>query len=471
MAPVHTVRLLPVGCRLTTAPDHMESSFEGDMVAKRSITAKEQRTTAAGKERLGGAGGAGGKAGPYRRVVAPSKGDDGGVKPPDDRGLAQRRQSRIREEPAVKQGITYVGMDAHKDSIVLAMSVPGRNGLIEWRIPNEPSAVKKMVQKVEREAPGEVRFCYEAGPCGYALQRQITDAGESSCMVVAPSLIPVKPGDRIKTDRRDARKLTTLFEAGLLTAVEPPGPSDEALRDLCRAREDAKEDVLRCRHRLSKMLIRRALVFTGGKSAWTDRHRAWLKSLQFPNAIDQVVFDDYLLAIEQLEARLKGFDAQLAEAGAKAPYAEAVNALRCFRGIDTVTAVTIVAELYRFERFTSPRDLMGFVGLVPSEDSSGGRTRRGAITKSGNSHVRRVLVEVAWNYRHRPGVASLSKRRAGQPAKVIAIADRAMHRLHRRYTRLTNGGKVAPKAVVAVARELVGFIWAVLFPLATTGTF
>src|SRR6185436_10082386 len=203
------------------------------------------------------------------------------------------------------------------------------------------TAVKRMVRKVEKAANGsEVRFCYEAGPCGYALQRQITEAGEGSCMVVAPSLIPVKPGERIKTDRRDARKLASLFRAGLLTEVQPPTAEEEAVRDLCRVREDARQDLHRARHRLGKMLLRRGLTYPGGKGAWGSGHRVWLRGLRFELAIDQRVVEDYLFAVEQQEERLKRLEQALVEVSRQPAYAEAVGALRCFRGIDTVTAMT-----------------------------------------------------------------------------------------------------------------------------------
>jgi transposase len=362
----------------------------------------------------------------------------------------------------VNQGITFVGLDAHKEAISVAMLVPGERVPVEWKIPNEPSAVRRMVRKIEREAPGDVRTCYEAGPVGYALQRQITEAGSLSCMVVAPALIPRKPGERIKTDRRDARKLAELFRAGLLTEVQPPTPRDEAVRDLCRAREDAREDQTRCRHRLGKMLLRKGLLFSRGKKAWTQAHRGWLRGLRFEEGAEQAVFDDYLLAIEQVEERLKGLDEKIAATAQKQPYAEPIGWLRCFRGIDTVTAMTIVSELYGFQRFRSPRGLMAFLGLVPSEHTTGYDPKRGRITKTGNGHVRRVLIEAAWHYRHRPGIASLRKRRQGQPAKIIALADKAQHRLYRRYRRMTEAGKPSAKAVTAVARELTGFVWAAL---------
>lgn len=400
------------------------------------------------------------------RNVALSKGDNGGAKPPKNAGWRAKRQSRTRKEPVMGEGITFVGFDAHKASISVAMLLPNAVTPIEWQLPNEASAVRRMVRRIEREAPGEVRTCYEAGPCGYALQRQITEAGDASCMVVAPSLIPRKPGERIKTDRRDARKLASLFRAGLLTEVQPPSARDEAVRDLCRTREDARDDLMRCRHRLSKLLLRRALIY-GGRTSWGQAHRLWLGALRFEDPVDQAVLDDYLLAIDHLVDRMKALSQKLEDLSREEPYAEPVAALRCFRGIDTLTAMTIVAELHTFGRFTSPRGLMAFLGLVPSEHSSGANKRQGSITKAGNSHVRRVLVEAAWNYRHRPGTAALKKRREGQSPRVIAIADRAMTRLYRRYSRMTSARVPAPKAAVAVARELVGFIWAVLYPMST----
>lgn len=311
-------------------------------------------------------------------------------------------------------------------------------------------------------APGEVRAAYEAGPCGYALKRTLDKLG-IGCQVVAPSLIPVKPGERIKTDRRDARNLAGLLKAGLLTVVHPPNEADEALRDLMRAREDAKKDLLSARHRLSKMLLRYGLRFTETKN-WTLKHRAWLKRLLLKERHAQQVFDNYLFAIEQIEERLKMLDSAIEEAAAEEAYAEQVGWLRCLRGVDTVTAMTILAELHDFRRFTKPSDLMAYLGLTPSEHSSGSRVKRGAITKAGNSHVRRVLIEAAWNYRHRPAVSALlRRRRAGQPLAVLAIADRAQQRLYKRYYRLKEGYRKPHNVVaVAVARELVGFIWAIL---------
>jgi len=362
------------------------------------------------------------------------------------------------------KNITWVGLDAHKKAINVAMLVGHDTKAQEWVVENKPAAVRRLVKKLVREADaGEVRCCYEAGPCGYALQRQMEAAGPVICEVIAPALIPRKPGERIKTDRRDARKLGELLRAGLLTEVQAPTPEQEAVRDLCRAREDAKEDLLRCRHRLGKMLLRRGLVYSGGKKAWTQAHRKWVRSVKFDHATDQAVLNDYLLAIEQVEQRVQTLEQQLMKAAESEPLREPVGWLRCFRGIDTVTAVTLVAELHGIERFTSPRQLMAYVGVVPSEHSSSERTRRGGITKAGNSHARRVLIEAAWHYRHPPRIsAGLTERRAGQPAAVIAIADKAQQRLYRRQRHLAAHGKTATQAVVAGARELIGFVWAAL---------
>lgn len=274
--------------------------------------------------------------------------------------------------------------------------------------------------------------------------------------------MPRKPGDRIKTDKRDARKLAELLRAGLLTEVRPPTPAEEAVRDLCRARDDAREDVQRARHRLGKLLLRRGLHYAGRKN-WTKAHRQWMTTIEWEHAAERAVVDDYLLAIEQVESRLMELDARLAETAQTDPYREPVAWLRCFRGIDTLTAMLILAELHDFRRFPNARALMAYLGLVPSEDSTGNRHRRGRITKTGNSVVRRVLIETSWHYQHRAGVGpALAGRRKGQPARVIAIADKAQQRLCRRFRRLLAEHKPAPKVAVAVARELAGFIWAAL---------
>lgn len=365
----------------------------------------------------------------------------------------------------MEKGTTYVGMDVHKKDIVVAMLAPGAREAVTWKLVNEPRAVRRLAKKLDRQAAGEVRCAYEAGPCGYVVHRQLQTEGVA-CQVVAPSLIPAKPGDRVKTDRRDARKLAELLRAGLLTEVHPPSEAEESVRDLCRCREDAKQDLSRCRHRLGKFLLRRGLRYGDGK-AWTKRHRKWLWSLKLDHPAAQATLEAYLLRVEQMEAHLGELDASIAAIADSEPYREPVGWLRCFRGIDTLTAMVILTELHDVRRFVDPRQLMAYLGLVPSEHSSGESTQRGGITKAGNAHLRRVLIEAAWHYRHPPRVGvTLRRRREGQPAGIIVLADRAMQRLHWRHWRLLSLGKPPQKAVTAVARELVGFLWATLYPAA-----
>ncbi len=357
---------------------------------------------------------------------------------------------------------TYVGIDAHKKDLFIAMLTGTHPTPVTWQVANEPTAVRRLVRKLERETSGPVRVCYEAGPCGYALQRQMTTA-RMVCDVIAPGLIPRKPGERIKTNRRDARKLAELLRAGLLTTVRPPTPEEEAVRDLCRARDDARVDLQRGRHRLGKLLLRRGLHY-GGRN-WTKAHRRWLDSLAWTHTAERVVVDDYLLAIDHLDARLRALDAEITALAETAPYREPVAWLRCFRGIETLTAMLLLAELRDLRRFPSPRALMAYVGLVPSEHSSGEQHHRGRITRAGNALVRRLLVETAWHYRRGPAVGkALARRRSGQPTRILAIADKAHQRLCRRFRILRARQKLPAKIVVAVARELSGFVWAALQP-------
>ena len=377
-----------------------------------------------------------------------------------------RDQSRTREEPVMADVTTYVGLDVHQASIAVAR-LTGRDRTPEtWEIPNDRAAVRRLARKLRREAASPIQCCYEAGPCGYAVQRQLI-AEEVPCQVIAPALMPRKPGDRVKTDRRDARKLAELLRAGLLTEVHPPTPAEEAARDLVRARDDARGDRQRCRHRLGKLLLRRGLRAPG--RAWTQAHTRWVDSLTWEHEAERQVVDDYRLALAQIEARLQALDTALTALADTPPYREAVGWLRCFRGIDTLTAITILAELHDVRRFPTARALMAYLGLVPGEHSSGGTTRRGRITKTGNTLVRRVLTEAAWQYQHRPGIGKgLAQRRVGQPARVIAIADKAQQRLCGRFRRMALTRIPPPKIAVATARELAGFIWAALQPPSAT---
>lgn len=362
----------------------------------------------------------------------------------------------------MERSITWVGIDAHKKTLVMA--VVGVNGRPEeLSVPNTAQDIAKFGRGlVRRQGVAEVRACYEAGTCGYTLQRRLQAVGVK-CDVIAPSLIPRKPGERIKTDRRDALKLAELHRAGMLTTVSPPTLEQEAVRDLCRCREDVREDLNRCRHRLVKMLVRRGLVFNGTSKLWSEAHRRWLQSLEFDNDIDRTVIAEYRLAIEQAERRLKAMDAQIAQAAQLPLYREHVAWLRCFRGIDTTIAMIFVSELHGVDRFDSPRELAAYLGLVPTLYASGDSAQRGRITKAGNANVRRALVQASWQYRHLATVGpALRARRQGQPEGVLTIADEANRRLTGRYRRLVARGKTPNKVVIAVARELVGFLWAAL---------
>jgi transposase len=356
---------------------------------------------------------------------------------------------------------TFIGLDAHKSTITAAIIRPGRRRAEIFTFANTPSALAGFVRGQLDAARGPLKACYEAGPLGFGLKRTLDRHGLPT-EVIAPSQIWAKPGDHIKTDRRDADKLVKQLRAGMLTVVRPPTEEEEALRDLCRAREDAKADETAAKNRLTKYLLRRGLRFAGTK-AWSLKYWAWLEELSFADAADRAIFDSYLTAVRQAKLRVEVLTQALEELSKESLYADAVAALRCFRGIDTVTAMTIVTELHGFERFANPRQLMAFLGLVPSEHSSAGRGHRGSITKAGNRHVRRVLTETCWHARHRPRCsAALKKRRLGQPASVIEHADKAMRRLYKRWWAMDAHNKPRPKIVIALARELVGFIWAVL---------
>ncbi|HJN94048.1 MAG TPA: IS110 family transposase [Dehalococcoidia bacterium] len=353
----------------------------------------------------------------------------------------------------MNEPITYVGIDAHKRELHVAMLV-GQAAPVTWTVRHEPRATDRLRRKLERAAPGRIECCYEAGPYGDALHRRL-QRDRVRCQVTAPALVPRKPGERLKTDRRDACKLAALHRPGLLTEVCPQTPAEEAVRDLCRARDDAREDLQRSRHRLGKLRLRQGLHYAGRH--WTRGHRQWIHSLGWDHEAERHVVEDYLLAIDHLEARLGELDARLVAPGATAPYGEPVGWLRCFSGIDTLTALLILAELHDFRRFQTAPALMAYLGLVPSEASSADKHRRGRITKTGNTLVRRPMVETAWHYQHRPGVGvGLARPRKGQPRRVIAIADKAQQRLCRRFRKLAAEHKPAP--------ELAGFLWAALQP-------
>ena len=295
----------------------------------------------------------------------------------------------------MKKDTTYVALDDSKNSIVVGILRPRDTEPELRQIPNEPRHLRRLFTRLTREGP--VVTCYEAGPSGYDLYRQLTALGVP-CQVIAPALTPRKPGDRIKTDRRDAAKLVRLFRAGELTPIHVPDEAAEAVRDLLRCREDVQEDLLRWRHRLVKFLARHGRVYRDGRH-WTQRHWTWLRSQRFTLPVLERTYEEYRFTVEQLLARRGELEHEIVALAETEPYRERVGWLRCFRGIDTLSAMGLLTEIGAFHRFPHPRELMAYLGLVPSEDSSGDRERRGRITKAGNTHARRILVEAAWHYR------------------------------------------------------------------------
>ena len=346
-----------------------------------------------------------------------------------------------------------IGLDVHAASVRLA-AVRGDELLEERTLPYEHEAVERAVRRWP-----VVRCCYEAGPTGFGLHRHLVERG-ICCDVVAPGLVPQRPGDRIKTDPRDARKLAQLHAAGLLESIHVPTPELEAARDLIRAREDARIERMRARHRLGKMLLRndRRMPTT----CWGVGRRRWLAQQHFAEPPRQAAFDDYLHALDLVDARIAALEREIASLASDPLFAPLVGRLRCLRGVDTLTALAIVAEVGDFSRFQTAEEFMSFVGLVPSERSSGERRRQGSITKAGNGHVRRLLVEAAWSAGRRPQVGErLAARQQLQDPLVRARAWRCQQRLYRRWRKMAARGKPRQKIVVACARELAGFIWAI----------
>jgi transposase len=360
------------------------------------------------------------------------------------------------------RNVRFIGLDVHAETIAVAVAEPAGDVRSLGVIPNRVESIRKLVKKLGPVT--QLRVCYEAGPTGYVVYWQLTALGVK-CEVVAPTLVPVRAGDRVKTDRRDALKLARSYRAGDLTPVWVPDAAHEALRDLVRAREAAKKDQLRARHRLGKFLLRHGRRPPTAMHAWTQAHLAWVKSaVHFDRAAQEATLLDYLHEVEHVAERITRLEGAITAAVETAPIhmRAVIEALQALRGIALVSAVTIASEVGELSRFTKPRQLMGYSGAVASEHSSGERTRRGGITKAGNAHLRRVVVEAAWAYRHRPAVGpTLRKRQAPVSPEVKEIAWKAQHRLHARYRALTARGKCRQQAVTAIGRELLGFIWAI----------
>ena len=361
----------------------------------------------------------------------------------------------------MKEKVRFLGMDVHAETIAVAIAEPDGEVRSLGTIANRAESIRKLVKKL---GPSEqLKACYEAGPTGYVLYWQLAELGVA-CEVIAPTLAPMKAGDRVKTDRRDAERLARSYRSGDLTPVWVPNEGSEALRDLVRAREAAKQDQLRARHRLSKFLLRSGQRPTQGVKAWTQSYMAWVRQLRFPQIAQEFTRLDYLHEVEHMGERVKRLEQAIVEAVklASPELQEVIKGLQALRGVAQISAVTIAAELGNITRFQGARQLMGYSGAVPSEDSSGQRTRRGSITKTGNAHLRRIAIEAAWSYRLRPGIGpALRKRQEGVPEEIKEIAWKAQHRLHKRYLKLSAAGKDQRKIVTAVGRELLGFIWAI----------
>jgi transposase len=361
----------------------------------------------------------------------------------------------------LKEHRRFIGLDVHKNTIAGAIA-DGSSQEVRFygEIANTPETVAQLAKRLGKDG-GELHFCYEAGCCGYTLYRQLTDLGHA-CTVVAPALIPRKPGDRVKTDRRDCIMLARLHRAGELTSVWVPDASHEAMRDLVRGRFAAVRALTRYRQQLAGFLLRHGRIYPAGKKRWGTMHKRWIRDLKFDHPAQQLVLEDHFHAMEKAEERCSYLTERIREQVAEWSLKPLVDALQAMRGISLINAVTVVAEIGDISRFEHPSLLMAYVGLVPSEYSSGGKTCRGGITKTGNTHVRRSLVEGAWNYRMPPRISKhMMEQQKTLPASVREIAWKSQIRLHGRYRRMLGRGKKSTVVVTAVAREMVGFIWAI----------
>jgi transposase len=359
------------------------------------------------------------------------------------------------------KSIRHLGLDVDSEKIAVAVAEPTGEVRSLGTIPYREDSMRRLVKKLGPAS--RLRACYEAGPHGYSLYWQLIKLGVH-CDVVAPTLVPVKSGDRVKTNRRDAEKLARCYRSGDLTAVWVPDAAHEALRDLVRAREAAKKDQLRGRHRLGKFLLRRGFRAAAGVKSWTAKHLLWVKTLRLEQPAQEAAFLDYLHEVEHAAERVERLDTAIDQAVQAAPPAmrALIAGLQALRGIKQVSAATIVAEVGPLSRFPRPKQLMGYSGAVSAENSTGNSVRRGAITKTGNAHLRRIIGEAAWAYQHRPSMSPLlKKRQEGLSEEVKEIAWRAQHRLCSRYRRLLAKGKIRQKVATAIGRELLGFVWAI----------
>jgi transposase len=357
----------------------------------------------------------------------------------------------------VPPGARVLAMDVHKNSISTGLLEPGSDSPVLDKCSSDDESIRRLVARCEE--PGRVWACYEAGPTGYELARVLRTAG-MHCEVIAPSLIPARPGDRVKTDKRDARRLALLFRAGQLSSVRVPTPAEEAVRDLCRARADMVIDRTRARHRLGKFLLRHGRVWRGGDN-WTLRHAAWIRQQRFAERALNETLAHYQATLCAREAAVDAIEADLWPWCDREPFTDAVHRLGAYRGVTRLGGLTLASEVCDWRRFPTAGMFMGFTGLVPCEDSSGDRTRRGGITHAGNGHLRAQLVEAAWAYKAKPAAgATLRRRQEGLAPDVLARAWAAQLRLCGKFRRLDARKTNRKTVVTAVARELAGFMWA-----------
>lgn len=354
----------------------------------------------------------------------------------------------------------WIGIDDHADKWTIAQYRDGEaKPAKEFELVPNDAGYKKLI-RFTKSLEGQVRIVYEAGPCGYELHRRLSKAG-LECHVAAPSLTPRKPGERVKTNRRDAAKLARYLRSNDLTLITVPDQARESLRDLIRARGAVQKDLVSIRNQITKLLLRYGQRFRDGQ-AWTVRFWTWLRGVKLTGEYSQVVLDEMIVTLEQRQALRARYDDMIEAVAKKPEYESYARAFMVLRGINTLSAMTILAELGDLRRFSSAPELMAAVGLVPSEASTGDKTSRFGITKTGNAHMRHIVVEAAWQYQRRPTEGPRIKaRRKNQPQALVDIARKCDLRLHRKFYRMTSRGKRSTVAAVAVARELVGFIWAI----------
>ncbi|OLY60913.1 IS110 family transposase [Leptospira santarosai serovar Guaricura] len=375
-----------------------------------------------------------------------------------DLHLPQNKKTNRRN---VMKRKVYVGMDVHKETIQIAILPSNTKALVkEQQIKHEEGQIKKFIQKLKSEGT-EIHCCYEAGVTGYPLYRYLKTLGVN-CIIAAPGKIPRQSSDKIKTDKRDAIKLARLLRSGELESIHVPSEEDEAVRDYLRSRDSLRLDLGRNRQRLMKFLLRKGITYSTTKY-WTASHYKWLNNLHFENEILQATFNDYYSRVRVQEENLKAMDQKIQEIAKSEPYREKVGILRCFRGVDYLTAMFLLSEVNDFKRFKTAGSFMSFLGLVPGEYSSGPKRKQTSITKTGSPRLRRILVEAAWQHRF-PGTGSkvVAARRVGQSALVVSLAEKASLRLHKKFKSMQLRGKTPQVMITAVSRELSGFLWAAM---------